>query len=194
MTYLIDGIKCYSGVDSRPLAERSLAIKAGVGFVGKNSMVIKPGFGSYFFIGVVLTTHAFVPDAPLKKNCGKCRLCIDSCPTGAILKSAVIDATKCISYKTIERKAPLTVKEIAKCDGWIFGCDICQEVCPHNNQNLALTNWNEFLPSSGVGFDFFDKNAKNINKITIPKDSALYRSRKRVIENLRQAALQTNEH
>ena len=91
------GMECYAGVDSSPLPERSLAIKSGIGFLGKNSMVIKPGLGSYFFIGVVLTTHDFESDKPLSWNCGQCRLCIDACPTQAIMEQGAVNATRCIS-------------------------------------------------------------------------------------------------
>lgn len=84
---LVSDINCYSGVDSRPLAERTLALKAGIGFRGKNTMVIKPGLGSYFFIGVILTNHAFEVDHPMDWNCGQCRLCVDQCPTHALEKN-----------------------------------------------------------------------------------------------------------
>ncbi|MFA5060164.1 MAG: tRNA epoxyqueuosine(34) reductase QueG [Candidatus Omnitrophota bacterium] len=171
-------IKCYAGVDSRPIAERSLALKAGIGFLGKNSMVIRPGLGSYFFIGVVLTTHTFEPDDVLKWDCGSCRLCIDACPTQAINNDSTLNAVKCISYQTIERKDPLSADEIKQAKGWLFGCDICQEVCPYNT-TAPLTNWKEFLPESGIGFDFFEKRKLEI----IPKDSAVYRSRARIIQN-----------
>ena len=82
-----NNIECYSGVDSRPIAERSFAIRSGIGFLGKNSMVIRPGLGSYFFIGIILTNARFPIDKPIKKNCGDCHKCIDACPTGAICKN-----------------------------------------------------------------------------------------------------------
>lgn len=180
----ISGIECYCGVDSAPIAERSLALESGIGFLGKNSMVIKPGLGSYFFIGVILTTAEFEPDLPFKKDCGKCRLCIDACPTNAIRNDYTLYAKRCISYQTIERKTPLTEDEIKKTQGWLFGCDLCQEVCPYNGGNKPLTDWEEFLPKSGVSFDIFEKSSKIISSATIPRDSALYRSRKRVVANL----------
>ncbi|HOW36178.1 MAG TPA: tRNA epoxyqueuosine(34) reductase QueG [Candidatus Omnitrophota bacterium] len=205
--------QCFIGVDSRPIAERSLALEAGIGFLGKNSMVIKPGLGSYCFIGVILTTLKLKPDLPLKKNCGTCRRCIDACPTSAIRNDYTLYAKRCISYQTIERKTPLSVSEIKKARGWVFGCDICQEVCPYNHAGTPLTDWEEFLPKSGVGFDafdgpalagplsinpernskshdeksrrvdFFEKSSKIIDSTIIPKDSALYRSRKTVVPN-----------
>ncbi len=180
----------YCGVDSSPIAERSLAIKAGIGVLGKNTMIIKPGEGSYFFIGVILTDLALEADKPLNWNCGQCRLCIDACPTQAIDKDYSLIATRCISYQTIERKTTLTDAEIRKNEGWIFGCDICQEVCPYNHVNSPLTSWEEFLPKSGVGFDFFDKVASEGvagRAPLIPKQSPLYRSRLRVIPNFLRA-------
>jgi len=177
----VPGSECYSGVDSRPLAERSLALKAGIGFLGKNSMVIHPKWGSYFFIGVVLTNLEIETDQPIRKNCGQCRRCIDACPTKAIKPKSFIDAKRCIGYKTIERKTALSPSELKENNGWLFGCDICQEVCPYNKINGELTDWSEFLPESGVGFDFFDRNSGS--SLAIPKTSAMYRSRKTVSQN-----------
>jgi len=177
-------INCYLGVDSRPIMERGLAIQSGIGFLGKNTMVIRPGLGSYFFIGVILTTHPFLPDAPLKRSCGRCRLCIAACPTGALKANSVMDARKCISYLTIENKSALLEQQARQAKGWVFGCDICQEVCPHNRGQKKLTDWKEFLPESGVGFDFFEKAAgADAPAGDIPKDSALYRSRKLIKQN-----------
>ena len=173
-------ITCYCAVDSRPVSERSLALKAGIGFLGKNTMVIKPGLGSYFFIGVILTNREFEVDSPLKKDCGECRLCLDACPTNAINGNSTIDSTKCISYKTIERKNPLTVQEAQQQSGWVFGCDICQEVCPYNRGGNALTDWKEFLPASGVGFDFFERFPDETARKKLPKDSPLRRAKQRL--------------
>lgn len=177
--------ECYTGVDSRPIAERALAVKAGVGFLGKNTMVIKPGLGSYFFIGVIFTTAQLDFDTPLKWDCGQCRLCLDACPTNAFIKPYELDATRCISYMTIEQKEELSKTQLKQTQGWLFGCDICQEVCPYNSERIALTGWNEFLPASGVGFDFFE--TKGGKEGDIPKETPLYRSRKRVIPNWQNA-------
>jgi len=176
----------YVGVDSSPIPERALALKSGIGFLGKNSMVIKPGLGSYFFIGVILTTKEFLPDQALSWNCGECRLCIDACPTQAIISNGVVDARRCLSYQTIEQKTPMTAEQIEKNRGWLFGCDICQEACPYNHDNTPLTNWKEFWPQAGVGFDFFTQ--KNLNENSIPRETPLYRSRKRILPNLEKAA------
>ena len=118
--------------DSLPVLERSLGRLAGLGWIGKNSMLISPKFGSYFLIGGFLTNLDLKPDKPFVYDfCGKCNRCIISCPTGAILEGRIIDSRKCISYWTIEYKGdsiPVDTK------GWIFGCDICQEVCPWNRK------------------------------------------------------------
>ncbi len=180
---LTPSAECFVGVDSAPLAERSLAFKSGIGFLGKNSMVIKPGLGSYFFIGVVLTTLDLEEDKAIKWNCGECRLCIDACPTKAILSNYTLDAKRCLSYQTIEQKTPMTEDQIKKAKGWLFGCDICQEVCPYNHGNVPLTDWKEFLPQNGVGFDVF---GKGISQEPL-KDTPLYRSRKRLIPNWKKA-------
>lgn len=172
--------ECYSGVDSRPLAERELAVRAGVGFRGKNTLVIKPGQGSYFFIAVVLTTYPFAPDKPLAGDCGSCVRCRQACPTGALLAPGGLDARRCISYRTIEQKTPVTEAQIAKLNGWVFGCDICQEVCPHNRGPAALTDWPEFLPEAGVGFGAFEASAGREPRI--PRSSPLCRSRQRVLD------------
>lgn len=172
--------RCYCGSDSRPIAERTLALKAGTGFLGKNSMVIKPGLGSYFFIGVVLTTAALDEDRPLEWNCGQCRLCLDACPTQAFTGPYRLDATRCISYMTIEQKIALSPDELSRTKGWLFGCDVCQEVCPYNHGRTPLTDWKEFQPESGVGFKIF---AEAPDTRRVPKDTPLYRSRKRLVPN-----------
>ncbi len=173
-------IHCYPGVDSRPIAERALALRSGIGFLGKNGMVIHPQLGSYFFLGVILTTSRFTADSPLKQTCGRCRLCIDACPTEAIFENKTIDAAKCTSYRTIERKKPLTEKEAAQSRGWLFGCDICQEICPYNHARVPLTDWKEFLPRAGIGFD---PQTATGGLRAICKNSCLYRSRKRIRAN-----------
>ena len=160
-----------------------MAIKSGIGFLGKNTMVIKPRLGSYFFIGVILTTHPFKPDPLLTWDCGQCRLCIDACPTQAITEDYTLKATECISYLTIEHKSPLSAEAIQKTQGWTFGCDICQEVCPYNHERIPVTDWPEFLPGSGLGFDFFEEILAGRHPKEVPKDSALYRSRKRLWAN-----------
>ncbi len=118
-------------VDSAPVPEKILAGMAGLGWRGKHTNLIHPELGSYFFISVLFLTLELERDQPLEDRCGQCRLCIDACPTDA-LRPYEIDARKCISYLTIETKTPLPPEYRERTEGWIFGCDICQEVCPYN--------------------------------------------------------------
>ncbi|MGB9692463.1 MAG: tRNA epoxyqueuosine(34) reductase QueG [Candidatus Sumerlaeaceae bacterium] len=130
-------------VDSAPLLERAFAIAAGIGFLGKNTMVITPRSGSFYFLGSVVTTAELEPDPPRAGTCGTCTRCIDACPTGAIVAPYVLDARRCISYLTIEKRSELTEDEKTQLGNWIFGCDICQDVCPYNKQP-PLTPFEQF--------------------------------------------------
>ncbi|HTQ10045.1 MAG TPA: tRNA epoxyqueuosine(34) reductase QueG, partial [Fimbriimonadaceae bacterium] len=125
------GTRCRACVDSAPILERDYAQSAGLGWFGKNTMLIDSKRGSWFFIGLLLTTAEFERDAPAVGGCGTCRACVEACPTGAIVFADgrwQLDARRCISYQTIERKGPIEVET----SGWTFGCDVCQEVCPFN--------------------------------------------------------------
>ncbi len=119
-------------VDKHHVQERVYAQHAGVGWIGKNSCVINPGLGSYMFLCGVATSLALDVDAPATDQCGACTLCIDSCPTGAIVDAHVLDATRCISYLTIEVDGPIPEHQRAMVGDHAYGCDICQEVCPYN--------------------------------------------------------------
>lgn len=122
-------------VDSAPVAERYWAQKAGLGWIGKNSCLIIPKRGSFFFLSEIILDTELEYDKPLSKNlCGNCTKCADACPTGAITKSGHVDAQRCISYLTIESKEDIPEELGKKMTRFIFGCDICQEVCPHNVQ------------------------------------------------------------
>lgn len=120
-------------VDDRPLAERAFAERGGLGWVGKNAnLLTHHRAGSYVFLGALLSSSELPPDEPLRTNCGSCRRCLDGCPTRAIVAPGVIDARRCISYLTIEHPGELDETSALALDHWIFGCDVCQEVCPVN--------------------------------------------------------------
>ncbi|HMU11317.1 MAG TPA: tRNA epoxyqueuosine(34) reductase QueG [Ferruginibacter sp.] len=134
-------------VDSAPVLERSWAQKAGIGWVGKNGNLINKQSGSFFFIATLITDLELEYDDPfIKDYCGTCTKCIDECPTDAILPDKVVDGSKCISYFTIELKEALIPGEMkGKFDNWMFGCDVCQDVCPWNRFSKP-TNETAFTP------------------------------------------------
>ncbi len=117
-------------VDTGHVLERALAARAGLGFQGKNTMLISRHWGSHLFLGVIFTTLEFTPDAPEPPRCGICTRCLDACPAGAFAAPWVLDARRCISHWTIEHRGPLPAD--ADLHGWVFGCDVCQDVCPWN--------------------------------------------------------------
>ncbi len=126
------GHEARASVDTRPVYERAWAQRAGVGFIGKNCCLIVPGLGSHVFLACVVTTAALVPDAPMKERCGSCTLCLEGCPTGAFVGPRELDARRCISYLTIEKRGPIPEELRAPIGEWIYGCDVCQDVCPYN--------------------------------------------------------------
>jgi epoxyqueuosine reductase len=119
-------------VDTGPVVERAFARLSGIGWVGKNTCLINQGQGSWFFLGVILTTIDVAPDLPAPDRCGTCRRCLDACPTGALVEPYVMDASRCISYFTIELKGSIPIEFRASIGANLFGCDICQDVCPWN--------------------------------------------------------------
>lgn len=123
------------GVDASPLLEKAYAVKAGLGFIGKNTTLITREFGSFVLLGEILTTLKLDPDQQITGTCGTCTRCIDACPTSAIREPKQLDARRCISYLTIEHKGPIPRGFHASMGNLIFGCDICQEVCPYNKVN-----------------------------------------------------------
>lgn len=129
-----DGIATWGGVDSAPIVERAWAQAAGLGFSGKNCMQILPGRTSYFFLGLMFADIEVEPDPPITKDhCGSCVRCLRGCPTDAFAGPHVLDARRCISYWTIEARALAPESLLPNFGRWFFGCDVCQEVCPHNH-------------------------------------------------------------
>jgi len=144
-------------VDSAPLLERSFAAMSGVGFIGKNNMLIVPGYGSYSFLVEILTTaqFSFSPYNGIENMCGSCTKCIDMCPTGALKAPFYIDVSKCLSYLTIEAKDAVDKKTAKKMGNTFFGCDVCQEVCPYNKKEsgvVALPSTKEILAMTEIDF------------------------------------------
>lgn len=121
-------------VDDGPMLDRAAANRAGIGWFGKNTNVLTPQFGSWVFLGQVITDLELEPDGPLKKSCGSCVRCIEDCPTGAIVAPYVVDNARCISYLTIENRGPIPGELRPLMGDWVFGCDICQDVCPVNRK------------------------------------------------------------
>jgi epoxyqueuosine reductase len=140
-------------VDDGPLVERDAAVRAGLGFRGKNTNLLTP-IGSFVFLGALLTDVSLDFDRPVPKDCGTCRLCIDACPTQALDEPYHLAAERCIAYLTIEHRGPIDEHWRPKLGEWVFGCDICQEVCPYNASSRARPRgWSAFEPCDGTRLD-----------------------------------------
>jgi len=144
------GTGCRGYVDHGPVLEKAFARQAGIGFIGKNTLLITEEFGSWVFLAVILTTVELEPGSPRISECGSCRACIDACPTGALVDPYQLDASRCISYLTIENKTDIPEAMKKALNGWVFGCDICQEVCPYNSHPKP-TGVEEFHADRGAG-------------------------------------------
>jgi epoxyqueuosine reductase len=157
-------------VDDGPVMDKAWALRAGIGWIGKNTNIIDPEYGSWIFLSEIITNLEFdTYDEPLPDMCGSCRICVDSCPTGAIADEYVIDSNLCISYQTIENRKE--IPEHIDLSGWIFGCDVCQEVCPFNpvRADKSLTDKN-FYPKNEI----YNKPVKELEKIDEKKFNLLF--------------------
>lgn len=150
-------------VDSAPVHERAWAKRAGLGWIGKNSLLLNRSMGSFFFLAELIVDLELEPDGAIRDYCGTCTACMDACPTDAITEPYVVDASKCISYFTIELKEEIPAEVKGKFENWIFGCDICQDVCPWNRfsqshsepafrphpelENMTAEDWKEITES-----------------------------------------------
>ncbi len=156
--------RCFT--DSAPVMDKAWAERAGLGWVGKNGNLLSKQVGSFFFIGEIILDVDLEYDQPVSDHCGTCTKCIDACPTEAIIKPNVINGSKCISYLTIELKDEILPKEFSnKMDGWVFGCDVCQDVCPWNRFSLKHSV-NAFKPHEKLeGLDLSELNQDVFNEL-----------------------------
>ena len=141
-------LETLSYVDTGPVMDKAWAVRAGIGWMGKHTNVINPNIGSWFFIANIITNFEFEYSEIITDHCGTCTACIDACPTNAIVQEYNVDANKCISFQTIENKDEIPVELKGNFDNWIFGCDICQDVCPWINKFSVLTSVKDFYPKN----------------------------------------------
>lgn len=166
---LEDGIKTKFYVDDGPVLEKALAVRAGIGWQGKNSNVIIPGTGSYFFLCEIFINKDFVTSERIEDMCGNCNICVAACPTGAIYENYKVDANLCISYHTIENREE--IPEYINLDNWVFGCDVCQDVCPYNSHSI-FTDEKSFYPLPQI----FNKPFDELSKISEEEFNELFKS------------------
>ena len=139
LAQILPGERFVAQVDTGPVMEKSWAQRAGLGWVGKNGCLVTRSHGSWVFLGEIITTASLAPDPAHVDFCGSCTRCLDACPTDAILEPYVVDSNRCVAYWTIEHRGEIPADMAEAFDGWIFGCDVCQEVCP----------WNKFAHPTG---------------------------------------------
>ncbi|MBI2867251.1 MAG: tRNA epoxyqueuosine(34) reductase QueG [Chloroflexi bacterium] len=142
----------YVSVDTGPMLDRAVAARAGVGWSGKNANLLTPRFGSWVFLAEVVTDLGLPEDKPLSKSCGRCTACIPACPTGAIVAPHVVDNRRCISYLTIECRGPIPRGLRSLMGDWVFGCDICQDVCPVNLRHATESAEPAFRPRDAMRY------------------------------------------
>ena len=136
----VPGSQTRACVDTAPVMEKELATRAGIGWLGKNACLINPRIGSWLLLGEIVTTIDLPADEAKADHCGTCARCIDACPTGAITAPYQLDARRCISYLTIEHRGEIADELKPKMRDWLYGCDVCQDVCPHNQKDTPATD------------------------------------------------------
>jgi epoxyqueuosine reductase len=158
-------------VDTARIVDRATAARAGLGWYGKHSCLIVPGHGSWVMLGSMLLDLELEPDAPINKSCGRCSICIDSCPTGAIVDPYTIDSPRCISFQTIEQRGAIPEGLRPLLSDWVFGCDVCQDVCPYTSA-ATVSHDDEFMADS------LERSFPRLDwllKMTEPEFRAVYR-------------------
>lgn len=155
----IDGVATKFYVDDGPVLEKSWAVKSGIGWQGKNTTVINPEYGSFFFLAEILISAELAYDKPIEDLCGGCNICMQACPTNALSEEYRLDANLCIAYHTIENRNE--IPDYIDLNNWIFGCDICQDVCPHNKKKFFTID-KSFYPKPNI----FNKTREELLKLT----------------------------
>jgi epoxyqueuosine reductase len=162
MKQLADAIAAVTGhtpdvrllVDTARIVDRSVAARSGLGWYGKHTNIIVPGHSSFVMLGEILIDLEIQPDQPLNRNCGSCRICLDRCPTGAIVEPYVVHAPLCISFQTIENRDLVPAEVRPRMQDWVFGCDVCQDVCPYTG--AAKSTYDDAFQPAGVANAFPD--------------------------------------
>ncbi|MGB5219596.1 MAG: tRNA epoxyqueuosine(34) reductase QueG, partial [Polyangiales bacterium] len=165
-----EGYTARVAVDSKPVFERAWAERAGVGFVGKNCCLIVPGIGSHVFLACIVTTAPLEASTPIARRCGSCTACLDACPTKAFVEERTLDARRCVSYLTIEHRGAIPESLREPIGPWLFGCDVCQDVCPYNQAAGAT-------PQSMTAFEPADRWAETDVGRLLEMDEDSFRSR-----------------
>jgi epoxyqueuosine reductase len=158
---------CLTYVDTGPLMDKAWAVRSGIGWLGKHTNVISREMGSWIFLATIICNQEFNYDKPIEDFCGTCRACLDACPTKAIVDEYIVDANRCISFLTIENKGEISAEYKNQFDNWLFGCDICQDVCPWNKKFPTQTREKEFEPNENKEIalqEIIEMNPEEFNK------------------------------